>query len=251
MCKSCLDSLLRKWCSSSVAFGLALTLISDKTPSHELSCADIKAHWLFSPTLCMLFSVVWNIKMCELLNPQRTFKGSQLLRLHNCWIFLQMMPVIYITIHYHNTGHQIQKAGGPSGHGLMRWHLFSSPDSNINGKRFIQALLAIWAIGKVIPHLAFKTEWSALWTPHSSAEKQGHINVLIHTSILTSTELILFFGSAHSHLRLVLWVGTFCLIFQLLQSLFPSSLFNAAPAYSGLPINLPWLLSLISVNGLQ
>lgn len=162
MCKSCLDSLLRKWCSSSVAFRLALTLISDKTPSHELSCADIKAHWLFIPTLCMLFSVVWNIKMCELLNPQRTIKGSQLSQLHNCWIFLQMMPVIYITIHYHNTGHQ--NAGGPSGHGLMRWHLFSSPDSNINGKRFIQALPAIWAIGKVILHLALKTEWSVLWT---------------------------------------------------------------------------------------
>lgn len=245
MCKSCLDSLLRKWCSSSVAFGLALTLISDKTPSHELSCADIKAHWLFSPTLCMLFSVVWNIKMCELLNRQRPFKGSQLLQLHNCWIFLQMMPhVIYITINYHNTGHQIQNAGGPSGHGLMRWHLFSSPDSNINGKRFIQALLAIWAIGKVIPHLAFKTEWSILWTPHSSAEKQGCINVWIYTSTFTSTELVLFFGSAHSHLRLVSSFS-YCSLYS------PHLYLTQRLLYSGLPINLPWLLSLISVNGLQ
>lgn len=49
----------------------------------------------------------------------------------------------------------------------MRWHLLSSRDSIINGKRFIQALLAIWAMGKVIPHLAYKTEWSVLWTSHA------------------------------------------------------------------------------------
>lgn len=60
-----------------------MTLKGHESPSHELSCADIKARRLFIPTLCMLFFVVWNIKMCELLNPQQTIKGSQLLQLHN------------------------------------------------------------------------------------------------------------------------------------------------------------------------
>lgn len=153
MCKSSLDSLLLKCCSSYLAFRLAMTLISDKKPSHELSFADIKAHDYSFPHFLCYFFVVWNIKMCELLSPQRTIKGSQLLQLHNSWMFLQMMPVIYITIHYHNTGHQ--NAGGPSGTGL--WDGISSPDSIINGKRCIQALLAVWAMGKVIPHLALKT----------------------------------------------------------------------------------------------
>jgi len=165
----------------------------------------------------MLFSVVWNIKMCELLNPQRTIKGSQLLQLHNCWIFLQMMPVIYITIPItiiQGIGMQVV----PPGMGL--WDGISSPllILILMGREWEEALLAIWAIGKVILHLAFKNQWSVLWTCTKNCTQLCRINVWIYTSTLTTTELILFWGSALSHLRLVLWVGSFCLIFQLLQS---------------------------------
>lgn len=95
----------------------------------------------------------------------------------------------------------------------MRWHLLSSPDSIINGKRFIQALIAIWAIGKVVPHLALETEWSVLWTSHAlqclhTALRANKTTLMsrshprwIYTSTLTSTELIRLRASALSHLR--------------------------------------------------
>lgn len=202
-----------------------------------------RSDYSFQHFLCYFF-VVWNIKMCELLNPQRTIKGSQLLQLHNSWIFPKMMPVIYIPIHYHNTGHQ--NAGGPSGTGL--WDGISSPDSIINGKRFIQALLAVWAMGKVVPHLALKTEWSVFWTwralpcLHTALRKNKTALMsrrILAEFILQPWRLQSSFACEHQLLvtcELDLWVGIFCLILQLLQSLFHSSLFYTAPVYSGLAL---------------